>query len=205
MLSGTYNLWLVLASLLVAVLASYTALDMAGRVRASHGRAAWYWLAGGSFAMGVGVWSMHFVGMLAFRLPISMGYDPFITAVSLFIAIASSAFALWTVCQKELSRTRLCIGALLMGAGVSSMHYTGMAAMRMMPSIHYIPSLFILSCVIAVVVSGAALWIAFSLCSRTWHVRRLRAGAPSSWALPSPACTIPAWRQPGSLPAAFAP
>lgn len=177
MLTGTYNLWLVSASLLVAILASYTALDMAGRVTATRGRTAKWWLAGGSAAMGVGIWSMHFVGMLAFRLPIAMGYDPAITLLSLLIAIASSAFALWTVCRRNLSWPRLCVGALLMGAGVCSMHYTGMAAMRMMPPIHYIPSLFVLSCAIAVAASGAALWIAFRLRDRQKHTRTLRAGA----------------------------
>jgi diguanylate cyclase len=176
-LSGTYNPWLVLASLLVAVMASYTALDMAGRVTATRGRSAGWWLCGGSVAMGIGIWSMHFIGMLAFTLPIPMSYDPAITFLSLLIAIASSAFALWMVCQRRLSWLRLSLGALLMGAGVCCMHYTGMAAMRMMPPIHYIPSLFILSCVIAVAASGAALWIAFHLRSRIRHIRLLRAGA----------------------------
>lgn len=101
MLTGTYNTWLVLSSLLIAMLASYTALDMAGRVAASQGRAARGWLIGGSVAMGIGIWSMHFLGMLAFSLPIPMGYDPTITFLSLLIAIAASAFALWMVCQKS--------------------------------------------------------------------------------------------------------
>jgi len=83
MLAGTYDGWLVIASLLMAMLASYTALDMAGRVASAQGRAARWWLAGGSVAMGIGIWSMHFLGMLAFRLPISMGYDPTITLFSL--------------------------------------------------------------------------------------------------------------------------
>jgi len=167
MLDGTYDGWLVVASLLMAVLASYTALDMAGRVAGAQGHAARWWLAGGSIAMGVGIWSMHFLGMLAFRLPIPMGYDPAITAFSLLIAIASSAFALWTVCQNGLSWGRLCFGALLMGAGVSAMHYSGMAAMRMTPEIQYVPSLFLLSVVIAVAASAAALWIAFHLRQRS--------------------------------------
>ncbi|MGH9604172.1 MAG: putative bifunctional diguanylate cyclase/phosphodiesterase [Terracidiphilus sp.] len=177
MLVGTYNLWLVLASLLIAMLASYTALDMAGRVAETQGQAARWWLAGGSVAMGIGIWSMHFVGMLAFKLPIPMGYDPLITFLSLLIAIASSAFALWMVCQRKLSRRRLCFGALLMGTGVCGMHYTGMAAMRMHPGIHYIPSLFLLSVVIAVTASGAALWMAFHLRQRSAKTKRLRAGA----------------------------
>jgi len=127
--------------------------------------------------MGTGIWSMHFVGMLAFSLPISLGYDPTITVLSLLIAIASSAFALWLVGQNELPVSRLISGAVLMGAGVTGMHYTGMAALRMTPGISYIPSLFILSVVIAVLASGAALWIAFHLRRLLPMVRPMRAGA----------------------------
>lgn len=160
------------------MLASYTALDMAGRVTETRGRAARWWLLGGSVAMGIGIWSMHFLGMLAFSLPIPMGYDPLITFASLLIAIASSAFALWMVCRRqELSWPRLSIGAVLMGTGVCAMHYTGMAAMRMHPAIEYLPSLFALSVVIAITASGAALWIAFHLRQRSSKIRRLRAGA----------------------------
>jgi diguanylate cyclase (GGDEF)-like protein len=166
-----------LASLLIAMLASYTALDMAGRVAETQGRAARWWLLGGSIAMGIGIWSMHFLGMLAFSLPVPMGYDPLITFLSLLIAIASSAFALWMVCQQRLSWPRLSMGAVLMGAGVCAMHYTGMAAMRMKPGIQYIPSWFLLSVVIAITASGAALWIAFRLRQRSSKIKRLRAGA----------------------------
>ena len=177
LLSGTYDKWLVIASLLMAMLASYTALDMAGRVASAQGRAARYWLAGGSVAMGIGIWSMHFLGMLAFRLPISMGYDPTITLFSLLIAAASSTFALCIVCQDELSWTRLSLSALLMGAGVCAMHYTGMAAMRMTPDIQYDPWLFSLSVVVAILASGTALWIAFHLRRRSSHLRLMQAGA----------------------------
>jgi diguanylate cyclase (GGDEF)-like protein len=177
LLTGSYNTWLVFASLLVAILASYTALDMAGRVAAAQGRAARGWLIGGSIAMGIGIWSMHFLGMLAFNLPIPMGYDPAITFLSLLIAIASSAFALWIVCQKKLSWMRLCIGAVLMGTGVAAMHYTGMAAMRMTPEIQYVPSLFVLSIAIAIVASGTAIWIAFHLRELTSQTRLLRAAS----------------------------
>lgn len=177
MFNSSYNSLLVLFSLLVAILASYTALDMAGRITHAQGRAAHWWLVGGASAMGLGIWSMHFIGMLAFSLPITLGYDPAITLLSLLIAIASSAFALWLVCQNELPWMRLGGGALLMGAGVTGMHYTGMAAMRMSPGIQYIPSLFILSVVIAIAASGAALWIAFNLRRHSSRVRLLRGGA----------------------------
>ncbi|WP_317985345.1 MHYT domain-containing protein, partial [Ralstonia solanacearum] len=94
MLVGSYHPLLVLLSLFVAILASYTALDMAGRIATARGRAVPWWLAGGACAMGLGIWSMHFVGMLAFSLPIPLGYDPWITLASLLIAVALSAFAL---------------------------------------------------------------------------------------------------------------
>ena len=163
MLVGSYDDVLVVVSLLVAILASYTALDMAGRVAIAKGRATWWWLAGGAFAMGFGIWSMHFVGMLAFSLPISIGYDLSITVLSLAIAIAVSAFALWQVATGELSRRRLLTGAVLMGLGIAAMHYTGMAAMLMSPPIQYDPLYFSLSLVIAITASGAALWIFFQL------------------------------------------
>ncbi len=177
MLTGRYDAGLVALSLLMAMLASYTALDLAGRVAAAKGRSAPWWLAGGSVAMGVGIWSMHFIGMLAFRLPIPMAYDPSITLLSLLIAITSSLFALWIVCQNRLTWPHLLIGAGIMGAGVASMHYTGMAAMQMKPAIRYDPLLFSLSVVIAVVASGAALWVAFRLRRGEKHLKRLRAGA----------------------------
>jgi len=175
---GSYNGWLVFASLMVAMLASYTALDMAGRIAAANTRfSAAAWLVGGSIAMGFGIWSMHFVGMLAFSLPMPMGYDIRITLISLLIGIASSGFALWLVSNRELSLKHIGGGALLMGSGVAAMHYTGMAAMRMNPTIHYTPSLFLLSIGIAITASGAALWIAFHLRKNSSRIRLLRGGA----------------------------
>jgi diguanylate cyclase len=114
--------------LLVAIVASYTALDMAGRISCAQGRAANWWLAGGASAMGTGIWSMHFVGMLALALPMPLGYDPAITLASLLIAVTLSTFALQLLRHDTLSWMRLCVGALFMGGGVASMHYTGMAA-----------------------------------------------------------------------------
>ncbi|ROO34527.1 diguanylate cyclase (GGDEF) domain-containing protein [Pseudomonas sp. NFACC32-1] len=177
MLIGSYSPALVLISLLVAVLASYTALDLAGRIATTQGRAARLWMTGGALAMGVGVWSMHFIGMLAFTLPIELGYDVSITALSLLIAILSCGFALWLVSQPRLPAWQLAFGALFMGAGISAMHYTGMAALQMQPGIDYDPTLFGASLVIAVGASAAALWIAFRLRQNTPHVRLARAGA----------------------------
>ncbi|WP_040264229.1 putative bifunctional diguanylate cyclase/phosphodiesterase [Pseudomonas massiliensis] len=177
MLTGTYSPALVLASFLVAMLASYTALDLAGRIASATGRSAYLWMLGGSLAMGVGIWSMHFIGMLAFSLPIELGYDLGITVLSLLIAVGSSGFALWLVGQPSLPWPRLACGALILGAGVAAMHYTGMAAMRMMPGIDYDPALFILSLLIAIGASAAALIIAYRLRRHTPYVRVARAGA----------------------------
>jgi diguanylate cyclase (GGDEF)-like protein len=177
MLPGSYNLWLVLISFVVAMLASYTALDMAGRITATEGRTARLWLAGGSAAMGSGIWSMHFIGMLAYHLPIAMGYDPWITGLSWLLGILSSALALKLVSQKELTNRQLAMGAVMMGAGVCAMHYTGMAAMRMSPAIHYKMSLVLASIAIAVAASGAALWLAFRLRQHPSRIRLLRVGS----------------------------
>ena len=177
MLIGSYDFALVFLSLCVAILASYTALDLAGRITGAQGAARVLWFSGGAVAMGLGIWSMHFVGMLAFRLPIDLGYDLAITLLSLAIAMLTSGFALWLVSQPELPAWHLCLGAAAMGAGIGAMHYIGMAAMRMQPGIVYDPLLFALSLLIAVAASGAALLIAFRLRRHTRHVRLLRGGA----------------------------
>ncbi|HVS25834.1 MAG TPA: diguanylate cyclase [Burkholderiales bacterium] len=167
-MAGTYNTWLVILSIVVAVIASYVALDLASRIAASTGsKTARYWLAGGALSMGTGIWSMHFIGMLAFRLPIPMSYDIPITLLSLLIAVIVSGFALFTVSHGTLSMRRLLGAGLLMGIGIASMHYTGMAAMQMKPPIRYDSFLFSLSILIAMAASLAALWIAFQLRSET--------------------------------------
>ncbi|MBI6885714.1 bifunctional diguanylate cyclase/phosphodiesterase [Pseudomonas putida] len=174
MLTGSYSSSLVLISLCVAILASYTALDLTGRIATAKGRAACLWMGGGALAMGIGVWSMHFIGMLAFSLPIDLGYDLALTAFSLLIAVLSSGFALWLVSQPSLPALQLGFGALIMGAGIACMHYTGMAALRMLPGIDYDPTLFGASLLIAVGASAAALWIAFRLRKHTPYVRQIR-------------------------------
>lgn len=177
MLIGSYSPALVLISLCVAILASYTALDLTGRIATAKGRAVYLWMCGGALAMGSGVWSMHFIGMLAFSLPIDLGYDLTLTLVSLLIAVLSSGFALWLINQPSLPLLQLVCGALIMGTGISSMHYMGMAAMRMQPGIDYDPQLFSASLAIAVCASAAALWIAFRLRRQTPYVRQIRGAA----------------------------
>jgi PAS domain S-box-containing protein len=165
---GTYNSWLVLLSIIVATFASYVALDLASRVVATRGtRSSGFWLFGGGLSMGTGIWSMHFIGMLAFQLPIPMSYDIPITLLSLLIAVLVSGFALHTVSHGALSLRRLLGAGLLMGAGIACMHYTGMAAMLVEPPVRYRPPLFIASVAVAIVASVVALWIAFQLRTET--------------------------------------
>ena len=177
MVSASYSPALVLISLCVAILASYTALDLSGRIATARGRTVYLWIGGGALAMGFGVWSMHFIGMLALQLPLELGYDLGLTLWSLLVAILSSGFALWLVSQPRLPALQLLFGALIMGAGISAMHYSGMAALRMQPGIDYDPALFGLSLVIAVGASAAALSIAFRLRRQTPYVRLMRGGA----------------------------
>lgn len=160
---GSYDPGLVVLSVLVAVIASYTALDLAGRVSAKSGASSWFWLLGGAFSMGTGIWAMHFVGMLAFHLPIPLAYDVPINVLSWLIATAVSGVALYVIRRPAMTAQNLSVGAALMGTGICAMHYTGMAAMRMTPPIVYDPALFIASVLIAIVASLAALWIAFQL------------------------------------------
>src|SRR4051794_35117920 len=128
---------LVALSILIAALASYTALDLAARMRAVSARASHGWLAAAAVAMGGGIWSMHFVGMLAFSLPgIAVSYDPLRTLLSLVIPIAVAAAAFAVVGRRP--RALLASG-LAMGLAISAMHYTGMGAMRMAASIAYDP------------------------------------------------------------------
>jgi len=173
-MTGTYSQSLVVFSLLVAILASYTALDMAGRLATTEGRVARWWLAGGATAMGLGIWSMHFVGMLAFNLPIPIGYDLAVTLYSLAVSVGASAYALWLVSRPLLPARRLLAGAVLLGLGIAAMHYLGMAAMRMQPGIDYDPMWFAASVLIAIGAAGAALWIAFRLRAQGERTVRLR-------------------------------
>src|SRR5579872_176833 len=165
-MTAVYDYKLVALSLAVAIIASYTALDLAGRVSATRGRHSALWLLGGAFSMGTGIWSMHFIGMLAFHLAIPIAYDLRLNALSWLIAVVVSGIALFVVRRPSLTGASLGIGAALMGLGISTMHYTGMAAMQMSPPIAYRPSLFVASVLIAIGASLAALWIAFQLRKR---------------------------------------
>jgi PAS domain S-box-containing protein len=185
LISASYDYRLVAVSLVIAFFTSYTALDLAGRVTANHGFARAMWLLGGAFAMGGGIWCMHFTGMLAFRLPIPVYYHVPTVIASLLAAIAASYIALYIVSRQRMTPVHLIAGSLLMGAGIATMHYTGMAAMRLGAMHSYDRTLWTLSIVIAVVISFAGLLIIYHSGGekRSWK-RKLGAAVSLGLAIP---------------------
>src|SRR6266446_5726587 len=159
--TGTHDPYLVALSILVASFASYTALDLSGHVGTARGFARSVWLVAAAITMGGGIWSMHFVAMLAFVLPIPMSYDIGVTALSLVVAIFVTGVGFYVISRQGASPLRLVLSGIFMGLGIAAMHYTGMAAMRGHAGLSYDRLFVALSLVIAVVASTAALWLAF--------------------------------------------
>ena len=159
---GYYDPILVTISFTIAAIASYTALDLAGRVTPKSSlRSRLIWIAGGAVAMGTGIWSMHFIAMLAFNLPIPVNYDVPLTLLSWAVGIAASGVALLLFSRPKLSLSVMLGGSSVMGLAIASMHYVGMAAVRVTAAVHYNPWLVALSVGVAQAASGAALWLAF--------------------------------------------
>jgi PAS domain S-box-containing protein len=158
---GSYDDVVVVLSVLIAVLASYTALDLAERVTAARGPARRVWLISGAAAMGIGIWSMHYTGMLAFRMPVPVLYHWPTVLLSLLLGIVSSAVALFVVSRKKLGWLRALAGSILQGAGIAGLHFTGMAAMRLPAMCHYSPAIVALSVLFAIAGSLLSLWLTF--------------------------------------------
>ena len=156
-----YTHGLVALSVLIAILASYAALDLAERTRAAHGARRRIWLTGGATAMGLGIWAMHYIGMLAFHLPVPVLYDVPTVILSLLAAIAASAVALFVVSRNKLTALSVVVGSIVMGSGIAAMHYTGMAAMRVAAMCHYDGRLVAVSVILAIVISLVALILTF--------------------------------------------
>lgn len=162
-LTGSYDYSLVGISVLIAILAAYAALELAGRVTASRGFARYVWLSGGACALGLGIWCMHYVGMEAFRLPVQVLYDWPTVFASMVAAVAASAVALFIVSRKTMSLVGAGLGSLLMGSGIAAMHYTGMEAMRLPAMCSYNWPIVRLSVLLAVVISFVALLLTYSI------------------------------------------
>jgi PAS domain S-box-containing protein len=185
-LIGSFDFRLVALSVLIAMVASYAALDLGGRVTASHGRLRFVWLLGGSAAMGVGIWSMHYIGMLAYSLPVEVFYFWPAVLLSLLAAILASAIALFVVSREEMGPWHIGVGGLLMGIGIASMHYVGMEAMRLPAMCRYSGPLVALSVALAIVISVVALWLTFHLRTETGSMgwRKLASAALMGAAIP---------------------
>jgi diguanylate cyclase (GGDEF)-like protein/PAS domain S-box-containing protein len=160
-MSGSYDLGLVALSVVIAVFSSFAALDLAGRVTASQNHARLTWLIGGSAAMGLGIWSMHYIGMLAFSIPVQMFYDLPTVFLSLLAAMIASAAALFTVSRKRMGAWQVVLGSICMGSGIAAMHYIGMAALRVSARVSYNPWLVLASILLAVTISLVALLLTF--------------------------------------------
>lgn len=156
-LLATYDIRLVAVSVLIAVCASYAALDLVERITLAGSNSRLGWLSGGAIAMGTGIWSMHFTGMLAYHLPVDVYYHIPTVIVSLLLAIVASLIALFVVCRPRISGLHVIAGSVLIATAICGMHYTGMDAMRLPAMHHWDQSFVLLSIVIALVVALAAL------------------------------------------------
>lgn len=162
-LIGHYDWRLVALSYMVAVVASYLALDLTDRLRdpSNSPFSSLLWLIGGSIAMGSGIWSMHFVGMLSFTIPnVTLQYDLFWTVISLIVAIFVSGFAFFILKRSALNVIHIIAGGFILGVAIASMHYTGMAAMLISLDIRYLPNIFFLSIMVAIIASLGAILLA---------------------------------------------
>jgi two-component system, sensor histidine kinase and response regulator len=160
-LAGAYDYRLVALSVAIAICASYAALDLAGRVTAARGQARSVWLLGGATAMGLGIWSMHYIGMLAFRLTVPVQYDWPTVSLSLSAAILASVVALYVVSQQKMGLGTAAFGSIVMGSGIASMHYIGMAAMRLDGMCQFVTWIVVVSVALAIVISFVALRLVF--------------------------------------------
>src|ERR1700704_4194598 len=159
--TGTHDPYLVVLSILIASFASYTALDLSGHGGPARGLARRTWLAAAALTMGGGIWSMHFVAMLAFIMPTPMSYDIGLTILSLVVAVFVTGVGFFVISRQSASPLRLVLSGIFMGLGIAGMHYTGMAAMRGHVELSYDPLFVVLSLVIAIGASTVALWVAF--------------------------------------------
>jgi len=183
---GFYDYRLVALSVLIAIFSAYAALDLAGRVTAARGMARFAWLSGGALAMGFGIWSMHYTGMEAFRLPVPVQYDWPTVLLSMLAAVAASAIALFVVSRKRMRLRTSLMGSLLMGSGIAAMHYTGMKAMRLPAMCSYSYGLVALSTFLAILISFIAMWLTFGLRGQTamWSWRKSGSALMMGLAIP---------------------
>jgi len=175
-----YDGWLVVLSLLIALLAAGACLNLAGPAASAHGRARTLWLTGAALALGLGIWAMHVVAMLAYRLPLPVTYDAVVVALALGVALGGSGAGLALAARRPVRQGALLAAAAAVGGAIVGMHYTGMAGLRTaaMPLLDPLP--LARSVALALGLSGAALGLAFdprAAHSWPWRPRMIGAAA----------------------------
>ena len=185
-MTGNYEFGLVILSVLIAMLSAYASLDVTSRLTSARGRGRARWLGGGAVTMGAGIWTMHYVGMLAFRLPVPVAYDWPTVLLSLLAAILASAVALFVASRRSMGIGAALCGSMVMGGGIAGMHYIGMAAMRMKAMCDYSPIIVAVSVVLAIVISFVALQLTFHFRNeeKSWRWRKAAAALAMGAAIP---------------------
>jgi signal transduction histidine kinase len=160
-MAGSYNYGLVALSILIAMLGSYATIDLAGRVKASHGGSRLSWRIGGATAMAIGTWAMHYTGMLAFRLPVPIRYDWPTALLSFLPSLLASAVALVVVIRPKMESRRAFVASFFIGGGIAALHYTAMASMRFQGMDHFSTALVTLSVLLAMLFALLSVWLTF--------------------------------------------
>ncbi|MDZ4877818.1 MAG: hypothetical protein CLLPBCKN_007253 [Chroococcidiopsis cubana SAG 39.79] len=160
-IQGTYDLHLILIALVAGVFASYTAFSLLPLSIQNRDRQRKLWLILSSISLGLGIWTLHFISMIAFSLPVRTKYNALFTIMSIGPAIFASGQAFFLVVEAEdptkasVIKTSLC--SVLVGLGIATMHYVGMAAMQTGATIHYNWFLFLVSIIVGIAVSHLAI------------------------------------------------
>lgn len=163
-MDASYNGFLVGLSFLIAVFGAFTALQLTNGMKYSRSGPSTAWIIAAALSLGGGgIWTMHFIGMLAYQIPSDIGFDPFLTFLSLVVAVIAVGVGITIAVSGKLSMVRLMGAGVFTGAGVASMHYLGMKAMVMHGSMHYDQLLVGISVAIAIVAATIALWLAVNL------------------------------------------
>ena len=183
-LTTSYDPLLVALSWVVAILAAFGALVIAERLRRETGQQRLVWQTGGALAFGAGVWAMHFIGMTALKMPVNVGYDPIITALSIVFAVGAGWVALGIISQARVGTQQILLGGTLMGAGIGGMHYTGMFAMQMDAKMSFDPIMFAVSVLVAVSICSLGLWVMTAKALRALRYRNLASAAIVGSAIP---------------------
>jgi diguanylate cyclase (GGDEF)-like protein/PAS domain S-box-containing protein len=161
-LDKSYNLSLIIVSVIIAIVAAFTAFGIAERMHAARTKKSQLlWNFFGATAMGIGIWAMHFIGSLALILPVSVSYNLGTTLISVVPAILASGVVLRQMNQTFFNLNKLLFCGFLLGCGIGAMHHTGMAAMELNATMYYVTAIFIVSLVVAVLLATFALKIQF--------------------------------------------